>query len=170
MSFTLSPWKKPGTWMAEFAFVLPDGRKWPEKRRGPGRRKVIVARTETIARREAEVHEAWLRAQQTKPTTADKAAKVATVAAFVPEWLAKHAKGNLHKLSGVDAQESIAKIHILPFVGSKRLDHITDEVVAELRARWVAGGYSYTTDRGQVREVKPTSRRKTINNRLSVLS
>jgi integrase len=48
----------------------------------------------------------------------------------------------------------ILRLHLLPYLGDRRLDEITDEAVADLRARWV----------------KSTSSRKTINNRLSILS
>jgi integrase len=65
----------------------------------------------------------------------------------------------------IDAKESILRIHIIPFIGGKRLDEVTDEVIATLKSKWIAGGY--TDARG--REVKGTSERKTLNNRLTVL-
>lgn len=101
---------------------------------------------------------------------AEPPSKVPTVERFGPEFIEKHARASLHKTSGVDAQESILRIHIYPFVGATSLDKITDEVVAELQSKWIAGGYEYVDRHGNVRKVRATTRAKTLNNRLSVLN
>jgi integrase len=92
------------------------------------------------------------------------------VAEFAPQWLDKHARASLHKASGIDAKESVLRIHILPFIGSLTLDKVTDEVVADLQAKWIAGGYEYPGQAGRIVKSRPTNKRATINNRLSVLA
>src|SRR5580692_6463700 len=94
-----------------------------------------------------------------------------TVAAFAKEWLEKHCEANLHKQSGTDTFEMLLRCHILPFIGHKRLDEISDDVVADLKARWVKGGYSAPSLDGKgVVKIRGTKSRKTFNNRASVLS
>jgi hypothetical protein len=94
-----------------------------------------------------------------------------TVAAFAKEWLEKHCEANLHKKSGTDTSETILRCHLLPFIGHKRLDDVSDDVVADLKARWVKGGYSAPSADGKgLVEIRATKSRKTINNRASVLS
>jgi integrase len=94
-----------------------------------------------------------------------------TVAAFAKEWLEKHCEANLHKQSGTDTCEMLLRCHVLPFIGQKRLDEVSDDVVADLKARWVKGGYSAPSLDGKgVEQIRATKSRKTLNNRASVLS
>lgn len=146
--------------------------RWPD--RTPVKdRTVVKVRTEAAARRWGEQRETELRTKG-PPTPVEAARKARgadekhdpTLDAFSDEWLDKHARANLQKASGIEAKQVILRLHILPHVGKKRLSAITDEVVADLRAKWVTGGYS--DDKG--RPIRPTSAKKTINNRLTVLN
>jgi integrase len=139
--------------------------KWPDRSTYRDRT-VVDLPTRASARKWGEKREAELR-DGGKPKPEEQERDVMTVAAFAPEWLKKHHEANLHKRSGIDTTETLLRCHIIPFIGSKRLDHVSDDVVADLREKWTKGGYQ---PEGCKREIQPTSSRKTHNNRLSVLS
>ena len=163
MSVIVKPWKNvPNQFHITVRFKWPDGSALRD-------RKVIDAKSPAMARKWGEARESELRrAGQAKPQEAPKP-KAITVAEFAPDWLDKHARANLHKASGIDSQDSILRIHILPFIGGLGLDAVTDEVVADLKAKWIAGGYEYAGQGGRIVKTRATTERKTINNRLSVL-
>jgi integrase len=89
---------------------------------------------------------------------------VMTVAEFAPTYVDGHLRADLKKRSSIDTVECLLAAHILPFIGTRKLDRITDDVIADLKSRWTAGGYTHGT-----RIILGTTARKTINNRLSVL-
>ena len=158
MSVKVAPWGRGG-------FQVTIRFRWPDRTVYRDRR-VLDVRTETQARKWGEQREREvLAAGQLKPEEKKPKTRIPTVAAFSKDWLEKHGKANLHKQSGQDADESILRVHIIPFIGNLTLDRVTDEMVASLRARWIAGGY----ETGK-RIIKATSSRKTLNNRMSVLS
>jgi integrase len=102
--------------------------------------------------------EAYLASKAPAPDVTPAA--VPTLKEFAPDWLDKHLVANLRKRSTYVTAKMILDLHLLPVVGDLRLDAIDDQAVASLRAAWLAGSH------GQ----KPTSSKKTINNRLSILS
>ena len=53
-----------------------------------------------------------------------------TLEAFAPRFVDGHARVNRHKPSGIAGIESILKWHLVPTLGQKRLDAITNERVA----------------------------------------
>jgi len=59
--------------------------------------------------------------------------EVATLEAFAPRFVDGHARANRHKPSGIAATESILKWHLVPALGAKRLDAITNEQVQRLK-------------------------------------
>ena len=71
---------------------------------------------------------------------------------FAPRFVDGHARANRQKPSGIAATESIVKWHLLPALGAKRLDAITNEQVQKLKLA--------LTHRAP----------KTVNNVLTVLS
>jgi len=77
---------------------------------------------------------------------------VPTLEAFAPRFVDGHARANRHKPSGINAIESILRWHLVPALGSKRLDAITNEQVQRLKLE--------LTHRAP----------KTVNNVLTVLS
>lgn len=165
MSVRATPWKPERLrhhWMVDIRFKDPTGKKTRD-------RTVHEAPTITQAKRYGEAREAQLRAG-TLTLNVGKT-DVVTIAEFAPDWIEKHHKASLHKASGVDSAETILRVHIVPFIGGLSLDKVTDEVVANLRAKWIAGGYtSKATATSRERIIKGTNSRKTIANRLSVLS
>jgi integrase len=159
MSVSVRARPTPGKYMVDVYFKWPDGTPCRD-------RKVFDARSEASARKWGEQRESELR-DAGRPKPEEQKRDVMTVAAFAPEYIAKHCEASLHKRSGIDTTETLLRCHVLPFVGSKRLDEIDDYVVADLRVRWAKGGYKPD---GCKREIKPTTSRKTHNNRASTLS
>jgi integrase len=78
--------------------------------------------------------------------------EVPTLEQFAPRFVDGHARANRHKPSGIATIESILKWHLIPTLGSKRLDAITNEHVQRLKLA--------LADRAP----------KTVNNVLTVLS
>jgi integrase len=77
---------------------------------------------------------------------------VPTLETFAPRFVDGHARANRHKPSGIASIESILKWHLVPTLGPKRLDAITNEQVQRLKLA--------------LSERAP----KTVNNVLTVLS
>jgi integrase len=120
---------------------LPDGRQYRERRR--------AARfSKTAASRWAQDRERYL--LQHGPPTSQK--EVPTLEAFAPRFVDGHARANRHKPSGIAAIEAILRLHLVPALGSRRLDAITHEQVQRLKLA--------LADRAP----------KTVNNVLTVLS
>ena len=78
--------------------------------------------------------------------------EVVTVAEFKPRFIDGYAKANRQKASGIAHKEAYLRLYVLPLLGTKRLDAITDEDIQRLKA---------TMERKNA---------KTVNNALSVLS
>jgi hypothetical protein len=77
---------------------------------------------------------------------------VPTLEAFAPRFIEGYARANRQKPSGVAAKESILRLHLVPELGSRTLDTISNEQVQRLKLR--------------LRDKSP----KTIKNVLSVLN
>jgi integrase len=78
--------------------------------------------------------------------------EVPTLAEFAPRFLEGHARANRHKPSGIAAQDSIVRVHLIPLLGPKKLDAITSEDVQSVKRALQARAS------------------KTVNNVLTVLS
>ena len=140
MSVTLRPYRGGG-WEADIALRLPDGSRHRERKRGSHFSK-------SAAQRWAQDRERYL--LQHGPPAAKK--EVPTFAEFAPRFVDGHARANRHKPSGIAATESILKWHLVPTLGAKRLDAITNEQVQRLKLSLAARAP------------------KTVNNVLTVLS
>jgi hypothetical protein len=77
---------------------------------------------------------------------------VPTLEAFAPRFIEGYARANRQKPSGVAAKESILRLYLVPELGSRTLDTISNEQVQLLKLR--------------LHDKSP----KTINNVLSVLN
>ena len=75
-----------------------------------------------------------------------------SLAEFYGRFLDGHARANRHKPSGIAAKETICRVHLVPVLGSRRLDAIGNEDIQRLK--------THLGDRTA----------KTLNNILSVLS
>ena len=78
--------------------------------------------------------------------------EVPTLQEFATRFLDGHARANRQKASGVAAKEVILRVHLIPFLGARKLDAITNEDVQRLKVHL---------------EKKAA---KTVNNVLTVLS
>ena len=149
------------------AVLMPDGT------RTKSDRKVVTAGSKSEAIRWGQERRGVLmeehRRRRAGEIEADKP-RVPTFAVFSTEWLERlrvqAAKGE-KKRSSVEAIESTLRIHVLPFIGTKRLDQIDDDVIDALEARWVRGGYEYPGPWGRPVAVKPLASLATRNNRMS---
>ncbi len=56
-----------------------------------------------------------------------------TLIDFAPRFLDGYARANRQKPSGVAGKETILRVHLLPQLGTKRLDAITNEDVQRLK-------------------------------------
>lgn len=92
--------------------------------------------------------------------------KVATLAEFGPRFIREFATANGQHQAGIDAKESILRLHLIPYLGEKRLDEITTADVQRLKAIYREG----VRDKTGGWKVNPTNQAKTINNRLTVLN
>ncbi len=152
------------------AVLMPDGT------RTQSERKVVTAGSKNEALRWGQERRAVLIEEHRLRRTGELVAaepKAPTVAEFTKVWLerlrTKAAKGD-RKRSSIEAIESTLRIHVLPFIGEKRLDEITDSVIDALEARWVRGGYQYPGPWGRPVAVKPLASLATRNNRMSPLN
>lgn len=81
-----------------------------------------------------------------------KTKEVPTLKEFAPRFINEYAVANRQKPSGISNKQSVLKTHLLPVLGSKRLDEITTYDVERLKYR--------------LRDKSP----KTVNNVLTALS
>jgi Phage integrase, N-terminal SAM-like domain len=145
MSVRRRKWRDPTTgalkevWMVDIVFEHADGR-------AERVRKVAPVQT----RRDAEAYERQLRASLLAPAPQRK--EVPTLSAFMTRYMEGHAKANRQKASSIATKKSIFENHLIPRLGPRRLDQITDEDIQQLKAG--------LADR----------HRKTVNNVLTVLS
>ena len=130
-----------GGWEVDITLRLPNGLRHRE------RTKAQVS-SKSAAQRWGEDRERHL--LQHGPAQPKK--EVPTLKEFAPRFLDGHARANRHKPSGIATHERIIRVHLVPAVGSRKLDAISSEDVQRLK--------------GQLASKAP----KTINNILTVLS
>ena len=117
MSVRVVPWKAGG-WEVDIRLRLPNGERHRERR-------VVSHSSKSAAKRWGEDRERHL--LKNGPVEAPK--EVPTVEQFKDRFLDGHARANRQKASGIAAKESIIREHLVPLLGNKRLDAITNEVV-----------------------------------------
>jgi hypothetical protein len=61
--------------------------------------------------------------------------EVPTLEEFASRFLNGHARANRQKPSGIAAKKTILEVHLVPLLGSTRLDQITNEEVQRLKRR-----------------------------------
>jgi len=142
MSVTIRPYRRGG-WEVDIRLRLPDGRRYRERERAPGTSK-------SSAQRWGEDRERHL--VRFGPPERRISKEVPTLKEFAPTFLNQHAVVNRQKPSGISSKESILKTHLVPELGSRKLDAIKNEDVQRLKSR--------------LRDKAP----KTVNNVLTTLS
>ena len=123
MSVRVVPYRTGG-WEVDIRVVLPDGARRRE-------RKKLAVSSKSGARRWAEARERELLIHG--PAKARK--EVPTLETFAPRFLDGYARANRQKPSGVAAKETILRLHLIPLLGRKPLDAITNEDVQRLKLR-----------------------------------
>ena len=147
MSITIRPYRRGG-WEVDIRVVTPDGaRQLRERKRAP-----VSSRTAALRWAEGLERVLFERLMSPPPQEEVPPKEVPTLQQFAPRFVDGHARANRQKPSGIAAKETIIDIHLVPFLGSKRLDAITTEQVQQLKHR--------------LRERAP----KTVNNVLTVLN
>ena len=118
---------RTGGWEVDVTFRLPNGCRYRERRKAP-------VSSKSAAHRWGEHRERHL-LQHGLPQPKKE---VPTLEEFAPRFIESYARANRQKPSGIAAKESILRVHLLPALGTKRLDAITNEDIQRLKVRLAA--------------------------------
>jgi integrase len=140
MSVTVRPYRNGG-WEVDISVRLPDGTSHRDRKR-------VTLTSKSAAKRWGEERERELALRGPRQPMKE----VPTLKEFAPRFIESYAKANRQKPSGIAAKETILRMHLLPRLGAKRLDAITNEDIQRLKH--------------QLRLRAP----KTVNNVLTVLN
>jgi hypothetical protein len=145
MSVAVRQYRRGG-WHVDIRLLLPDGMPVRERR-------VFRTASKSAAQRWGQLRERHLLQHGLpQPQREGTTKEVPTLEGFVTRFLDGHARANRQKPSGIAAKEMLLRVHLVPFLGHKPLDTITNEDVQRLKHSM---------------EVKAA---KTVNNVLTVLS
>lgn len=122
MSVKVRPFRRGG-WEVDIRVRLPDGTWRRERRKAPVSSKSGALRWGQAREREMLLH---------RPARRRK--EVPTLAEFAPRFLEGYAEANRQKPSGIAGKETILRVHLLPLLGTKRLDAIGNEDVQQLKS------------------------------------
>ena len=140
MSVKVRPYGRGG-WMVDIITRLSNGRRHRERKR-------LSVASKSAAHRWGQDRERHL-LQHGLPQPKKE---VPTFKNFAPRFMDGHARANRHKPSGIATKERMLRLYLVPALGHKRLDVITNEDVQHLKRQL---------------QVKAP---KTVNNVLAVLS
>ena len=148
--------KPTGCWEADVRLELPSGEFYRERIRTDltgrsGALRWANAREVEVLRLAGQGLDVAAIRARLNGTEVEEEAKVPTLAEFQESFIG-HAKANRQKASTVYAKESMLRVHLIPTLGTKRLDEITEADVQVLKV--------------SLAERKP----KTVNNVLNCLS
>lgn len=121
MSLRVVPYRDGG-WMVDIRLRLPNGERHRERR-------VMSDLSKSAAKRWGQDRERHV-LQHGLPQPVKE---VPTLEQFAPKFLDGYARANRQKPSGIAAKETIIRVHLIPLLGPKRLDAITNEVVQTLK-------------------------------------
>ena len=136
MSVRVRPYRKrgvfhPGKWEVAMVVRRPNGGEIKKRFLIPvqgGAKKPSKAVLEWV-----EQHQACLMNGDVEPAKAEPS--VPTLTEFAPQFIENYAKARKQKPSGVDSKQRIIDFHLVPVLGQKRLDKITDSDVGTLMSR-----------------------------------
>jgi hypothetical protein len=123
MSVTVRPFRAGG-WEVDIRWRTPQNERVRERR-------VLKVSSKSAAKRwgENRERELLLNGPGTKPK------EVPTFDEFAPLFVQGHAVANRQKPSGIAHKEGVLRTHLIPFLGKKKLDAITNEDVQRLKSR-----------------------------------
>ena len=125
MSVRVTPYPRGG-WEVDVRVVLPDGSRRRDRKKAP-----VTSRS--AACRWGQARERELLKPSVAPSPRPK--EVPTLADFAERFLDGYARANRQKPSGIAAKETILRLHLIPLLGDKSLDTITNEDVQRLKLR-----------------------------------
>lgn len=111
-----------GGWDVDMNVLLASGDRHRERRKLPASCSKTTAK-EWAERRERELLLAGPKIRKEVPT----------LEAFAPRFIDGYARANQQKPSGIAAKQSILRLHLIPHLGSKPLDRITNEQVQQIK-------------------------------------
>ncbi len=123
MSVTVRPYRRGG-WEVDITFRLPDGRRHRERSKAP-------VNSKSGAQRWGQDRERHLLQHGPAP----KKKEVPTLEEFASRFIEGYAVANRQKPSGIAAKQTILDVHLVPTLGTKRLDAITNEDIQRLKHR-----------------------------------
>jgi integrase len=141
MSVTVRKYQGGDDWEVDVLVLLPDGTRHRERRKVPAPSKAAAKRWGESRQRELLLK-----------GPPERKKEVETLREFAPRFLDGYARANRHKPSGIAGKNTVLKAHLIPTLGDRRLDAITNEDVQALKLR--------------LKDRSP----KTVNNVLTVLS
>ena len=121
MSVKIRKYRRGG-WEVDIRVELPDGAERRERRKAPVSSKSGALRWAQAREREMLLH------RTTKPRK-----EVPTLREFAERFLDGQARANRQKPSSIAAKGTILRVHLIPHLGSHRLDGITNEQVQRLK-------------------------------------
>lgn len=113
---------KRNRWQVIVNIRLADGSRYRERRR-------LQLPSLTAARNWGQERERYL--LQHGPSKAKK--EVPVLETFAPRFMDGYARANRQKPSGIAAKDTILRVHLIPALGTKRLDAIANEAVQRLK-------------------------------------
>ena len=122
-SWDKGPEQKRKSWEVDIQILLPDGSAWRERKKAP-----VTSRSAALRWGQARERAMLLNG----PPKTKK--EVPTLEAFAPRFIDGYARANRHKPSGIAAKETILRVHLIPQLGTKELDRITNEDVQRLKS------------------------------------
>ncbi len=115
---------KRGGWEVDIQIELPDGTRLRERKKSPVSSKSASLRWGLARERELTFH------RPEKPRR-----EVPTLREFAPRFLDGYARANRQKPSGIASKEINLRIHLIPFLGKKKLNKINNEDIQHLKSR-----------------------------------
>jgi integrase len=122
MSVRVRPYRRGG-WHVDIRLVLPDGKQFREGKR-------INTSSKSAALRWGQDRERHLLLDGLPQVRKE----VPTLEQFAPRFIDGYARANRQKPSGIAGEESILKSHLVPLLGTRRLDRITTEDVQRVKS------------------------------------
>ena len=125
MSVTIRPYLGGPCWEVDIRVELPDGTMMRERRKAPVTSKFGALRWGQA--REREILRQGPRAKRKEV--------IPTLTEFAPRFLSGYAEANRQKPSGIAAKRTIIATHLVPHLGSRRLDQIGNEEIQRLKSK-----------------------------------
>lgn len=113
---------KEDRWTVDIIVRLPDGRKLRERTR-------ISVTSKSAAKRWGEERERHLAVHGNEVKE-----EVPTLVQFAPRYIEEHARANRQKHSTIVQKQQVIDHHLVPRMGSKKLDQVSDADVQKLKA------------------------------------